>query len=77
MYGKVFAFFLSLALGYILCILAKKQDGVLKTVGYTLGISILVLSMAYALMVSYSKHMVCGPMSKMCGPMMKQCRMMK
>ena len=73
----VFMLFLSLGLGYVLCVLAKKQEGLLKTLGYTLGISILVLSLIYALETSYSKFpLICqsgGPISKMYGSMSKFC----
>ena len=73
--------FLSLGLGYVLCVLANKEKGVMKTLGFTLGISMLVLSLAYGFMESQSK---CGmmdgkcPMCNMChGPMMKHHPMMK
>ena len=40
------ALFISLAIGYVLCILADKQKkGLLQTVGYTLGTAIIVLSL--------------------------------
>ncbi len=60
-----FVLFMSLGLGYILCILAKKQEGVLKTLGYTLGISIIVLSLLAGAMESMMMHcmkggLVCG-----------------
>ena len=70
---EMFVFFLSLALGYILCIVAKKQTSVLKTLGYTLGIAIMVMTFASALIVSqnYSKaNCMAGKMMK-CMPMMK------
>ena len=35
---------LALALGYIVCSLAKKEKGLLKTTGYTIGIAIIVIS---------------------------------
>ena len=44
--------FVSLAIGYSLCVLADKQKGVLRTVGYTLGTAILVLSLLYSAMES-------------------------
>lgn len=57
----VFMLFMSLGLGYALCVLAKKQEGILKTVGYTLGVSILVLSFLYGLAVSDMKlKAMCG-----------------
>ena len=43
------ALFISLAIGYVLCILANKQKkGLLQTVGYTLGTAIIVLSLLYS-----------------------------
>ncbi len=35
---------LTLALGYIVCSLAKKEKGLLKTTGYAIGIAIIVIS---------------------------------
>ena len=35
---------ITLALGYIVCSLAKKEKGLLKTMGYTIGIVIIALS---------------------------------
>ena len=40
--------FMSLAIGYVLCVLADKQKGLLKTVGYTLGAAIIILSLLYS-----------------------------
>ncbi|MCX5686999.1 MAG: hypothetical protein NTW09_06055 [Candidatus Omnitrophica bacterium] len=65
---SAFMLFLSLGLGYALCVLAAKQKGVLKTVGYTLGIAILVLTLLYGVTVSCGENM--GGMWKkggMCG----------
>ncbi|MCX5666064.1 MAG: hypothetical protein NT036_03320 [Candidatus Omnitrophica bacterium] len=54
-----FALFMSLAIGYVLCILANKQKkGILQTLGYTLGASIIVMSLVYSLADSCS--MKCG-----------------
>ena len=67
MYGA-FMLFLSLGLGYVLCVLAAREKGVLKTVGYTLGIAILVLTLLYGVMASYGEKV--GGMWKkggMCG----------
>ncbi len=49
---EMFVLFLSLALGYMLCVVAKKEKHMLKTVGYTLGISIMALSFLFALVSS-------------------------
>lgn len=81
--GGMFTMYLSLALGYILCILAKKQEGVLKTLGYALGIAILVITLISGIISScyfYSKGRC--PIAKMCcmGMMdkdMRGCPMMK
>ena len=48
-----FALFMSLAIGYVLCILANKQKkGLLQTLGYTLGAAIIVMSLIYSLVDS-------------------------
>jgi hypothetical protein len=45
--------FISLAIGYVLCILANKQKkGLLQTVGYTLGAAIISMSLLYSLLDS-------------------------
>ena len=54
---EMFVFFLSLGLGYVLCILAKKEKSVLKTLGYTLGIATIVMTLLSALMVSQNACM--------------------
>ena len=47
------ALFMSLAIGYVLCILANKQkEGLLQTVGYTLGTAIIALSLLYSVLDS-------------------------
>lgn len=35
---------IALALGYIVCLLAKKEKDLLKTAGYTIGIAIIAIS---------------------------------
>ena len=74
--GYAFKIFLSLGLGYVLCVVAKKEKGLLKTLGYTLGISILVLSLLYGLAASCPKlSSICGlgkSMSSLC-PASKLC----
>ena len=62
--------FISLAIGYVMCILAKKQEGVLKTVGYTIGIAILTLSLLYGAAESISQSSMSG--KSICG-----CKAMK
>ena len=53
------ALFMSLAIGYVLCILASKQKkGLLQTIGYTLGTAIIVLSLLYSALDSCA--MMCG-----------------
>ncbi len=52
------ALFVSLAIGYAICILANKQKkGLLQLVGYTLGTAIITLSLLYS--VSDSSTMMC------------------
>ena len=68
---EMFVFFLSLGLGYVLCILARREKSVLKTLGYTLGISAIVMTLLMALMVSQN---ACA--NKMMGGK-KGCPMMK
>lgn len=78
---EMFVFFLSLALGYILCVIAKKQTSLLKTVGWTLGIGILVLTFLVTL-ISAQGGIYKGKGCPACGvggamhgmPMMKHCR---
>ena len=63
---------LALTLGYILCVIAKKQEGILKSLGYTLGIATMVLAVLYALMLSATScSMMCGKSCMMQGGMMK------
>ena len=74
---EMFVFFMSLALGYILCVIAKKQTSILKTLGYTLGISIMVLTFAYALVAAQVSSCFGGKPCPMGGKMMKCMTMMK
>lgn len=73
----IFMLFISLGLGYVLCVLAKRQEGILKTLGYALGISILVLSLLYGLEAAYLKYSLegekAGWLSRICGPIFKSC----
>jgi len=43
---------MSLALGYFVCVVAKKQQDLLRTVGYTIGIAIIVLALGWAAVVT-------------------------
>jgi len=60
------ALFMSLAIGYVLCILADKQKkGILQIVGYTLGAAIIALSLLYSvsdscMMMHRKSKMWCG-----------------
>ena len=45
--------YLSLGVGYALCVVAKKQDGMLKTVGYTIGITVISLTLLFGALLSY------------------------
>lgn len=62
--------FISLAVGYVLCILAEKQKNLLRTVGYTLGIAIIALSLLAGLIES-SKCCMMGKMAS--GPKAMKC----
>ena len=72
MHGYLTVLCLALALGYAVCVLARKEKGTLKTVGYTIGISIMVLALISGLLTSI--FMPCGhrgidkmgKMGKMC-----------
>ena len=57
--------FMSLAIGYVICILAKKQDGLLRTVGYTIGTAILALTLLYGAAESVSQFFMAG--KSICG----------
>jgi len=72
-----FVLFLSIALGYVLCVLADKQKGLLKTVGYTFGIAIMVLTLLYGVVASEAQCYVAKKMGRPCGPMSKHHRMVK
>ena len=71
---EMFVFFLSLGLGYVLCILAKKEKSVLKTLGYTLGIATIVMTLLSALIMSQCAGMGKSMYGKMACPMMKHHR---
>ena len=59
----VLALFISLAIGYVLCILANKQKkGLLQTVGYTLGTAIIIMSLLYSVADSCAMMCVKGKM---------------
>ena len=49
---EMFVFFLSLGLGYVLCILARREKSVLKTLGYTLGIATIAMTLLFTLVAS-------------------------
>ena len=63
--------FMSLAIGYVICILAKKQDGVLRTVGYTIGTAIPALSLLYGAAESVSQSFMMG--KSICGYKAMKC----
>ena len=60
------ALFISLAIGYGICVLANKQKkGLLQTVGYTLGTGVVALSLLYSAMdncamAERQRNMPCG-----------------
>lgn len=78
---SIFVFFLTLALGYALCVHAKKHKGVLQTLGYTLGIGAIVFTLLFGLFQAQGGgYMKCHKWGKMCkmdkmcsSTMMKQC----
>jgi len=63
-----FMLFMSLGIGYYLCVLAEKQKNLLRTVGYTLGIAIIALSLMASAVESSVKFM---PHHKLGGKGMK------
>lgn len=69
--------FMSLGVGYILCYLAKKEKGIMKTLGYTLGVSIIVLSLLAGLLCSNASCPMMSKMGKFCGKMARCCPMMQ
>lgn len=76
MIKSMFMLYVSLALGYGLCVVAKKQTGILKTLGYTIGVATLALSLLSGIIISGEN---CPIMKKMCGMMQKSgsCSMTK
>jgi len=73
---NAFMLFMSLGVGYAMCVLAKKEQGLLKTLGYTLGTSILVLSLLYSV---FANEVQFGKLGGLCNfdLMSKACPMMK
>jgi hypothetical protein len=72
--GFIFKLFVLLALGYTVCVLANRQQGMLKAVGTGLGIGIMLISLAYGLYASSAGPGMChkgfgkyGKMAKMHG----------
>ena len=74
---EMFVFFLSLGLGYVLCILARREKSILQTLGYTLGISTIVMTLMAALMFSQYAGMNKSIYGKMGCAMMKHHMPMK
>jgi len=60
----VLALFMSLAIGYVLCILAAKQKGLLRTVGYTLGTAMIILSLLCSAIGNYTMTCMKGKYAK-------------
>ena len=60
----VLALFMSLAIGYVLCVLADKQKGLLRTVGYTLGTAMIILSLVCSAIGSYTMTCMKGKYAK-------------
>ena len=42
-----FMLFILLGLSHVLCILAKREEGIVRTVGYTLAASLVILSILF------------------------------
>ena len=42
-----FMLFILLGLSHVLCILAKKEEGIVRTVGYTLAVCLVILSILF------------------------------
>jgi hypothetical protein len=66
-----FMLFMSLGIGYVICVLAEKQAGVLKTLGYTIGIAIMTLSLMASAVESSVRFMPDG--KSICGPKAMKC----
>lgn len=66
-----FMLFMSLGIGYVLCVLAEKQKGLLRTLGYTLGIAILAVSLIASAVESTMKYMSSGKI--ICSPKAMKC----
>lgn len=70
MMKEMLMLFLSVTMGYVLCVLAKRETGIMKTVGYTFGLSILVFTLSTSLIASsiksgcMGKKFSCGPAAK-------------
>ncbi len=75
--GGISKLLLSLAFGYFVCVVAKKQTGILKSMGYIIGVAILVFAILYALIISgwmpclLAKTSSCAAMQKICPTMKK------
>lgn len=73
MMKSMLVLFVSFAIGYVLCILADKQKkGLLKTVGYILGIAIIAISLLCGAIESVTGSYAMGKGMAGC-KMMKHC----
>jgi len=61
---------LAMGVGYIVCYLAKREEGVLKTAGYAIGITIVVLSAVILVNNMLLEASFCRMDKKMCAGMM-------
>lgn len=72
-----------LALGYVICVVADKQKGILKTLGYTIGVATIIITFLIGIMASQDgccpmmgkmsgKHWGAGMMKCGHGPMIKK-----
>ena len=63
----MFLLYLSLGVGYMFCVVAKKQDGLLKTVGYTLGITVMAITLISGAMLAHPcLEAICCKVMKTC-----------
>jgi len=81
MMKESFMLFLPLAIVYIVCLVAKKETGALKTLGYTLGAAIFIVTLFYGYLTHDQSYppgselrMKCGQMAKERAQLLKEAR---
>lgn len=50
-----FTLFILLGLSHVLCILARKEEGIVRTVGYTLAVCLVILSILFIIVETESR----------------------